>query len=162
MPEVEVFRLIPEVGKCYQYTKEVTREEEDENFRIRYFTTNRLEFVGICRDNTENNYYFSPNVEEEEQEDRELKIIPKRENPFFREVECIDEFKYVSRSVQNAPKTLAQLATTALSTDQLSFAREHYMLPLPGKLPRLKRRGGKSRRYSRSHSKRGRKRTLKK
>ena len=41
MTEVEVFRLTPEVGKCYQYA-EATREEEDENLRTRYFTTNRL------------------------------------------------------------------------------------------------------------------------
>ena len=160
MTEVEVFRLTPEVGKCYQYA-EATREEEDENLRTRYFTTNRLEFVGICRSNEGNNYYFSPDVEGTIDQDKELRVIGKSKNPFFREVHCIDEFKHVLRSIQNTPKTLGQLARNALSTNDIAVARENDILPPPGKLPKLKR-GGKSRRYSRSRSRGGKKRTLKK
>ena len=43
--EIEVFRISPEVGKCYEHI-EATREEYFGHGKFRYFTTNTPRYVG--------------------------------------------------------------------------------------------------------------------
>lgn len=40
-PDVEVFRITPIIGECYQYAESTTKQRND-----KYFTTNPLEYVG--------------------------------------------------------------------------------------------------------------------
>jgi len=39
-PDVEVFRITPIIGECYQYAESTTKRND------KYFTTNPLEYVG--------------------------------------------------------------------------------------------------------------------
>jgi len=170
MSQIEVFRLTPEVGKCYEYAEYTRSEGRYPNQK--YFTTNPLRYVGRFvrhitsgyRDGAQHADIFNLNGQEIRVDYSYEGRTSFREVPCRLPIELRQELLDFTSRTQTAPKTLAQIARDALSTNDVAIAREYNILLPPGKLKRRTRSRSRSRSSSRtrSRSRGGRKRTFKK